>query len=325
VDTELAKMKKIQTILGPVPPEKLGVTDIHEHIIVDGGLEALMIDWDFNLPSVEKAIEEVTYFHKAGGNSIVDYGMLGAGRRITKLLKVAEKVPVNIIATSGFFFSGIYRPGCHWVNVYSKDEIADLLVKEITEGMDANDYLGPIVKRLDAKAGQFKAASQYNFISKGDEKVFRSVAMAHLETGAPIATHTEKGTMALEQIEILKSEGVDPSRVTLAHLDRNPDFGYHKEIAETGAYLQYNGPSRIKYYPDSVYVDLIIRMVDAGFGKQILMGGDNGRATMWKSISRALGFSYILEKFVPRLREEGLKESAIQDILVNNPARFLAF
>lgn len=131
--------------------------------------------------------------------------------------------------------------------------------------------------------------------------------------------------MALEQIEVLKSQGVDPSKVTLAHLDQNPDFGYHMKIAETGMYLQYNGPSRKEYYPDSVYVDLIIKMVDAGFGKQIVMGGDNGRASYWRFINRRPGFGYILEKFVPRLREEGLKERVIQDILVNNPARVLSF
>jgi len=319
-------MPKIQTVLGPIPPEKLGVTDMHEHITVDGGYEVLLLEEDLGNLGVEKAIEEVGYFHKAGGNSIVETSRFACGRNIVKLLEVAKKVPVNIIATSGFYYGGIYPHGCHWLDSYSVEETADLLMKEVIEGMDANGYLGPIVKRVEAKSGILKATSSYNYISKVEEKAFRAVAKAHLETGAPIITGTEKGTMALEQVELLKGEGVDPSRVAISHLDwGNPDVWYHKKVLETGAYLIYNGPSRIKYQPESVVVDLIFKMVDAGFGRQIVLGGDLGRRSYWKSISGGPGFGYILEKFIPRLREEGLKESAIQDILVNNPKRFLPF
>jgi len=315
---------KIQSVLGPVPPEKLGITDMHEHLIRVGGMEVLK-DRDMLLNNVEKAIEEIRYFHKAGGNTIVDMDPIGCGRDINRILEVARSVPVNIVLTTGFHREKNYEPTRWWVYNYSTNKIADLLIKDITEGVEASDYNGPIVMRTEAKAGIIKAGSGYNHISKVEEKVFRAVAKAHLETGAPISTHTEKGTMALEQVEILNGEGVDPGRLVLGHMDRNPDFEYHKKSAQTGANLQYDGPSRVKYYPDSVIIDLIIKMVDAGFGKQMVLAGDMARRSYWKSYGGGPGIAYILEKFVPRLREEGLSESVIQNILVNNPRRILSF
>jgi len=140
----------------------------------------------------------------------------------------------------------------------------------------------------------------------------------------PIITHAERDDGSVID-DILSAEGVDARHVVIGHIDRNPDLGYHVEIAKMGAFLQYDGPSRVKYYPDNVIISLIFHMVEKGYGKQIVLAGDNGRASYLRSYGGGPGYEYILKTFVPRLRREGLDESTIEDLLVNNPRRALSF
>jgi phosphotriesterase-related protein len=316
-------MARIETVLGPIAPEALGVTDMHDHLITIGGGE-VRADPDLCLPSVEKAVQELTRFEAAGGQALVDMNPIGCGRAIPELLSIARQTSVHIVAATGFQRQ-IYYEETHWFYRYDVDEIAALMASEIREGIDEHSFEGPHVRRSTARAGIIKGASDYNVIRPLEEKLFRAIARAQRLTGAAISTHCERGTMALEQIELLAAEGVNPSRVVVGHVDRNPDLWYHKKIASTGAALSYDGPSRIKYYPDSVIVDLILRMVDAGYADHLVLGGDNGRASYWKAYGGGPGLAYVLERFVPRLREEGLEESAIRKILVDNPRRILSF
>ncbi len=191
--------------------------------------------------------------------------------------------------------------------------------------MEINSYCGPLIRRSAAKAGVAKCGTSYQTIHALEDKWARAAARTHLATGVPIITHTEKGTMALELVDILAAEGVDPKHVIIGHIDRNPDLGYHIEIAKTGAFLQYDGPSRVKYYPDSTIIAVLKGMLESGYGAHMVLGGDNGRASYLRSYGGGPGFDYILRVFVPRLLREGIPESVIQDLLVNNPRRALSF
>jgi predicted metal-dependent phosphotriesterase family hydrolase len=313
-------MGHVQTILGDIAPKDMGITDPHAHLICVGGLE-VMKDLDFLLDSVDKAAEEAGYFAAVGGCTVVEMNPPGCGRNILKMLELAQRVPLHIIATTGFQKSEFYDTYAHWLVTCSVEQIAEMLIAEVTEGMDAHDYNGPIVERIAARAGVIKAATGYGMITDFERKAFHAVALAHKETGAPISTHTEAGTMALEQLEMLKAHGVNLERVIVGHVQRNPDIWYHKKLLATGATLQYDGGYRVKYYPDSTMVDLIFAVVKAGYQKQLLLATDAGRATYQKAHGGGPGMDYILKVFVPRLREEGLQEAVIEDILVNNPAR----
>ena len=156
-----------------------------------------------------------------------------------------------------------------------------------------------------------------------DRKLMRIAAKVHLETGVPLITHTEAGTMGWEQIELLADEGVDPRRVCLSHMDRNPDFWEHKRIAETGAFLGYDCPGKTKYGPDELRVDLLQRIINAGLGGQILLGNDLGRPSYWRHYGGGPGLDFVLKKHVPRLRDEGISAVAIDKILIKNPRRYL--
>ncbi len=316
-------MKKVLTVLGPIAPEELGVCDYHDHLITIGGGE-VRADKDLLLDRVDYAVQDLTEFHRNGGNALVEMNPIACGRAIGPLLETARQVPVHILVTTGFQRGNYYEPS-HWVYRYNLEQLAELVIKDVTEGVDLHNYEGPIVERTEARAGVIKWATQYNHIMPIEEKMGRAVAMAHRAMDAPISTHTERGTMGHEQLDLLEREGVSPGRVVLGHIDRNPDFEYHKELAARGAFLGYDGPSRVKYWPDSVLVELTLKMVEAGYGKQLLLGGDMGRRSYWKAYGGGPGLSYFLTNFVPRLRREGLSEEAIQDLLVNNPAKAFAF
>ncbi|HEX9116683.1 MAG TPA: phosphotriesterase-related protein [Anaerolineae bacterium] len=311
----------IRTILGDIAPDQLGVTDAHEHLIRIGGGEVAHGGEDMRLPSVEKAVEESRLFRAAGGKAIVDTAPCSLGRDIRKLLEVNAQVDLHIIASTGFQEGMLYDNVVHWVNRYRVEQIAELLVADIEVGIDIHDYMGPIVERSTARAGQIKIGTGYGAISPFEHKIIQAAALAQRATGVLINTHTRAGTMALEQAELLIGYGVPPERIMLGHVQRNPDLWYHKKIASLGCSFMYDGGYRVKYFPDSTRAELIRGMIKAGYQKQITLGCDAGKKSYQKAYGAGTGFDYDLTVFVPRLREEGIAEDAIADMLVNNPAR----
>lgn len=312
----------IQTVLGPVAPSELGVTYSHEHLIIRGGL-GLVREPGFRLPSVEKMLAELEFFKAAGGRALVDMMPLDTGRQPADLAAISRQAGVHVIAATGFH-KEMYYDEEHWIHTYSAHQVAGLLIQELTEGMDRRSYNGPIVDRLAARAGVMKLATEYNFATPTQRKLIEALGEAHRATGIPVSTHTEQGTLALEQVQWLGAEGVPPSAILIGHLDRLPDPGYHKEVASTGAYVIYDGPSRAKYGPDSRVIELIRCLIDAGAGKQLLLGTDMARASYLRAYGGGPGLDYTLTCFLPRLLREGVPKAAVDDIMIHNPARAFA-
>ena len=251
-------MGTVRTILGDVDSSNLGMVDAHEHLIRTGGLEILKNGEDWRLNDVEKAINETKLFAKAGGKTIVDMNPASSGRDIRMLLEIAKSVPeVHLIVTTGFHEGRIYDPVIHWTATYDINRIADLLVADIEEGVDIYDYNGPYVDRSKAKAGCIKIGTAYGLITPVEERLINAAAIAQKETGVCINTHTSGGTMAYEQAERLISYGVNPEKIVIGHVQRNPDVWYHKKIAAMGVNFMYDGSYRIKYLPDSSRAMLI--------------------------------------------------------------------
>lgn len=315
-------MDTIETTLGPWPVEKLGRINAHDHVIIDGGLTVVNTP-DFRLDSVDKAIEEIGYWQEAGGGAIVDTMPFGCGRNVDKLVQVSQVTGVPIIVPTGFQKSSYYLPD-HWQHKYQAETISELLITEITEGADRNGYEGPIVERSPVKAAFVKVAGDYQVVKPTTRKLILAAGKAHQATGAPVLVHTEMGTAAGQLLDLLEAAGVPPGRVMLSHIDRNPDFRLHRQLAERGAFLQYDSPGRIKYQPETVVIGLMRQMFDAGFGRSLLLGGDTARRSYWKAYGGGPGFDYLLVVFMPRLREEGFTEAELRLIWEDNPARWLA-
>jgi predicted metal-dependent phosphotriesterase family hydrolase len=316
---------KIRTVQGDINPEQLGPTNMHEHLIREAGTVEVLHDKDFLMDDADKAAQELADFRDHGGGGLLDAQPIGCGRNITKYRYIAEKVPeVPIIATTGFHKSEFYLP-THWVYDYSAEEMVPLLLADIYEGIEINDYNGPVVKRSEGKAGVLKCATSYQMVTSTEEKMCRAAARAQKESGLALITHTQQGTMGQAQVDIFKSEGLDLSRVVIGHIDRNPDPFMLLNLAKQGVNLEFDTPGRIKYHAESVTVACLKALLDAGHADQIVFAGDSGRRSYLKSYGGGPGYAYIMEFFIPRLRMEGISEEVIQKILVENPIRILAF
>lgn len=302
-------MKNIRTVLGDIKYNDLGFTYSHEHLWCNPPKNQK--DRDFELTNYDASLNELKIFKSIGGDSLVDASTLDYGRDGNKLKKMAQQTGVNVIAVSGFN-KHIYFPD--WVVEDSIEEISKKLIDDITIGMDGSN----------AKAGILKSGSWYNVIHPLERKVTLAVARAYHQTGAPIWLHTESGTMGVEMLEILEKEGVNPEDVAVGHSDRNADPYYHLQILKKGAYIQFDGPGKVKYYPDSTRVSLIKNVLAHGYGHKLLISGDMGRQSYLEAYGGGPGFRYIKTKFIPRLLDENISQKQINDIFYINPANWLS-
>lgn len=304
-------MGTVMTVRGVIDGEDLGVVDYHEHLYFDAPDWLLREDRDFRLNSVKRSAEELRSWARAGGRTLIEMSAIDFGRNVRQVVRISDLVPdVHVVVITG----------------YNKPYFCDRAILNQDEDAMVRNCIRDIEKGIDGtgvKAGIVKGGSGYNTFQEADRKLMRIAAKVHVETGVPVMTHTEAGTMGYDQVSLLDAEGVPPGRVCLSHMDRNPDFWEHRRIAETGAYLGYDCPGKVKYGPDEMRIDVLKRMIGAGLGDRILLGNDLGRPSYWRSYGGGPGLDFVLTRFVPRLREEGVSDAAIQDLLENNPRRFL--
>ncbi|HUN06708.1 MAG TPA: hypothetical protein PLQ56_08905 [Aggregatilineales bacterium] len=299
----------IRTVLGDIPPESLGICYGHEHIY--GQPPAQYAEPDLMLTDESAAIAEMQALYAAGGRAMVEMTTPDYGRDAAAMQRISRASGIHLIAATGYNKEKFSAP---FLQDASVDELAARFIAEVTTGMDGTD----------ARAGVIKGSSTLDTISPLAEKLFRAVAKAHHATGAPISTHTEAGTMALEQVELLRSKGVDPTRIIIGHMDRKLERDLHLQLAATGVTLSYDQISKTKYYPDEARAALLAELIAAGHGHQLVLGGDTARRSYWLS-GGGHGYSYILTHFVPLLKAHGISDTALAELLVSNPARVLTF
>ncbi|NLI23007.1 MAG: phosphotriesterase [Clostridiales bacterium] len=321
-------MSFIRTMCGDIAPEALGVTYSHEHLVCRPAFWVERGEDDLILDDPEKTKQDVLLFQAAGGRSIVDATAVDYGRDPGAVRDIAVETGVQIVGTAGFNKSFLWpakMPGreCtyeNWIEKTSVDDLARFVIDEVEHGMNGTDV----------RAGQVKFGTGYNSIHPLEIKTIRAVARAHHATGAPIHSHTEAGTMALEQLQYLREEGVQLPNVCFGHMDRNPDPYMHLKLAETGAYLCFDGIAKVKYGPESVRIACIFELFRHGYGDQVLASGDTARKSYYYSYRYGLGLGYILSTWAPRLKEEadaaGLDgEDVVRRIFVDNPKRCFTF
>ena len=322
---------KIRTVLGDIDPKELGVTDCHDHLIRTGGHE-IRLHKDFLMDSVECGVNEFKEYVKAGGKSMVCCDPIGGGRNVPKMLEVANAVKNdgNIVMVTGFHKEHFYDKRNSFLATVDVDKVVEMMVAEIEVGMDKHSYNGPVVERVKARAGAIKAGTGYDGISPFEKKSLEVAAKTSKQTGCPIIVHTQLGTSAYETSLLLQKLGANADRIMLSHLNKNPDKYYYKKVLQTGVSIAFDGPDRVKYYPDSLLAENIKWLVDQGFQKQITLAMDAGRTFYQKYYAaraghQTEGIAYLLTRFVPLLKEVGVNDEAINDMLVNNPKRWLAF
>lgn len=316
-------MTFVRTVLGDIPASELGVCYAHEHIYIDRSFTTFATP-DFQIDSVPAAIEELCEFHRAGGRAMVDSMPCDSGRNVAKLAEISRGSGVHIVAPTGLHLAKYYPPG-HWSERLPAADLARLFIADIEDGADANDYGGPSIERLPHRCGVIKVASGAGRIDAHEEKIFEAAAAAHHATGAPILTHTEQGTAALEQMELFGRLGVEPAHVVLSHTDRRPDRQYHLEILATGVFVEFDSAFRWPAERGNPTRDLVVYLFEQGRGGQVMLGMDAARRRYWKHYGGKPGLSFLLTEFWDSLRAAGLRDEDRAAIFVDNPARAYAF
>lgn len=291
----------IRTVLGDIPPEELGACDAHDHLFISSptlpGQE---------LDDAEAALAELNAFAALGGGAVVQWTPWGMGPRTEELPDLSRRSGVHVISATGLHQARCYD---HDELESVRDGLAELFVHELTNA--------PV------RAGLIKVAGAYHRLDDHARHVMTAAAEAHHTTDAPIGVHLEAGTAALDVLDFLcGSHGVEPHRVILGHLHRFPDAGIHRQVAEAGAFLAFDGPSRVHHGTDWRLLDSLTALADAGHIHQVLLGGDTVTPPA-RSTADGPGMPFLLSGLRPRIENE-LGPDIASAIFTENPARAFA-
>ncbi len=295
-----------RTVLGDIAPEQLGVCDSHDHLFFR---TAVLPGQE--LDDADAALAETRDFAEAGGQAIVQWTPHGLGRRAKLLPGISTSTGVSIVAATGLHRAEHYPDG--FVSSI-KDRLAEIFVTELTVGIGNSSI----------RAGLIKVAGGFHLLDAHARWVMRAAAEAHHSTGAPIAVHHEHGSAADDVLDLLVDElAVPPSRVILGHLNRSPDHRVHRELAERGAWLAFDGPSRANHATDPWLLDCLGALVDAGYGDRLLLGGDTTIARARRATGEGPGIPYLLTHLRPRITRH-LGPDVADAIFTTNPSRAFA-
>lgn len=302
----------IRTVRGDISPDTLGICAMHEHLL---GRPPAPFDaeQDLVLDDVQAVQTDIRHFQQAGGRAIVEMTPIDYGRNIVGLAQIAEACDIHIVAVSGFLKEKFAH---HWLINQSPQVLSQRLIADITIGVDGTPY----------RAGLLKAASSLHQITACEQTAFVAAALAHHATGATISTHTEAGTMAHAQVDLLTQHDVPVERIIIGHCDRLLDLEHHKSLLTRGVTIGYDQIGKSKYASDVVRAQMIAELCARGFAQQIVISCDIARRSGLRGYghTRALGYAHLIGDFVTLMREVGVSDTHITQLLIDTPTRLLS-
>ena len=311
----------VRTVLGDVDASELGLTYAHEHLVMAGGRPVELYP-DIRLDSVGKAVEELALAQRLGLAAVVDAMPADCGRDIEMLVDISRRSGVHILASTGLHTARYYSDR-HWSWRMGAPEIARLFIDEVEQGIDAFDLSGPTIRRTRHRAGVIKVGGSAGFPDGRDRKVFEAAAMAQSVSGAPILTHCEDGRRGPEQVRFLVDHGADPRHVILSHVDKVVDRSYHREIAETGAYVEFDQGFRWREAPNGTLQGLL-RVARRGRAQSATSSWDTTTPAAATGRPTAACPAWITCSAKSRLMEErGLAAAVQAQVFVANPSAAL--
>ena len=312
------RMATINSVLGPMDTADLGFTLPHEHLIdSSAGVNATYGELVDRPWALETAVKDLTQAHIEGVDTIVEVSPLDLGREVSLMKEVSERSGVQFICCTGCWLD---IPRSFWGR--TPEFIAALWTREIESGIDGTGI----------KAGIIKVATS-DPISENEELMLRSAAKTHLRTGVPVTTHTPaQSRVGEEQVRILKEEGVEPHQIYIGHINNTPDKEYHRELARLGVWLGWdiNNPFGRPHLPSwEKMTDYLKELLDEGLGSNLMLSHD------WNVVITRLaspgfpnreenpdGYLWLTRKVIPRLKDSGVEQSAIDRMMKGNPRRY---
>jgi phosphotriesterase-related protein len=342
---------KAQTVLGPISGDELGITLSHEHCLIDGTCDFVepkeitekkianeplsfknvgYIRYgrfnrdDMQLTDEKLCIKELLPFKYAGGRTIVDATNVDLGRDPLALKRISLATGLNIIMGSGYYTQK--GQALHRMNQRTEEDIADEIMKDIFEGVGITGVHSGMIGEIGCSWP----------LEDSERKVLRAAGVAQKESGAPLHIHPGRFEESpAEIINILKEVGADLSHTAINHFERTvfePTNRY--AIADSGCYLEYDLWGIEGYYNeafavldipnDAKRIAQIKDLIAAGYQSQILISHDICQKCHYMAFG-GHGYNHILYNVVPAMRRREITERQINDLLIENPKRFLAF
>ena len=341
----------VQTVLGPIPGERLGATTTHEHLLVDlSGLQKVPVEasrrakfyapvtmellGSFNyggqtnldnsrLLDIETAIEETLLFKRAGGETIVEATSIGIGRDPDGLRQIARTTGLNIVMGASYYV-GASHPSD--MDARTEGQITDEVVHDIQVGVGHSGVRAGVIGEVGCSWP----------LTSNERKVLRASGRAQRKTGAPLLIHPGRHEAAPGEIlEVLREVEADLSRTIVGHIERTLlERSDMKKLAESGCILEFDLFGREhSYYKHSPNIDmindaqrlrLIAWLISEGHGRQLVLAQDTAAKSHLARYG-GCGYGHILQNIVPRMRSRGIREEDLQAMLIETPRRVMAF
>ncbi len=317
-------MPQLNTVRGAIDTKNLGVTLMHEHVFI------LSPDITANYPEVwgdeakreADAIARLNELKANGVDSIVDLTVIGMGRYIPRIARIAAATEVNIVVATGVYTYNDVPMYFHFTEpgglLGDVEPMVEMFVRDIEVG----------IADTGVKAAILKCATDEPGVTPGVERVLRAVAKAHRQTGVPISTHTHAATRrGLEQQRIFAEEGVDLSRVVIGHCGDSTDIDYLEEPIANGSYIGMDRFGVDVFLSFEDRVDTVARMCERGHADKMVLSHDASCFIDWLPeevvpvVMPNWHYLHIHHDVVPALKQRGVTDEQLTTMLVDNPRR----
>jgi len=314
----------VETARGPIETIKLGPTLMHEHVFV---LDAEIFhnypqEWGDEEQRIAGAIARMNELKSRGVDTIVDLTVMGLGRYIPRIARIAAKTELNIIVATGIYTYDNLPFYFHYRGpdtIFGGPEpLVDMFVRDIEHG----------IADTGVKAGILKCATDVLGLTKDIERILRATAQAHRQTGVPISTHTAaRKKVGLDQQRVFREEGVDLSRVVIGHSGDTTDLAYLEELTGNGSYIGMDRFGIDTILPFEDRVNTVAEMCRRGHAAKMVLSHDAACFNHWlpeRPIAEALprwNYLHIHNDVIPALKARGVTEEQLHGMLVENPRK----
>jgi len=295
---------------------------MHEHVFVLDTeiLQNYPEEWGQEEKRIADAVARLNELKARGVDAIVDLTVIGLGRYVPRIQRIAEQTQIHIVVATGIytycdlpFYFHFRGPG---TVLGGPEVITEMFVRDINEG----------IANTSVKAGILKCATDEPGVTKDVERVLRAIAQAHRQTGVPISTHTHaRKRVGLEQQRIFREEGVDLSRVVIGHSGDTTDLAYLEELIGNGSYIGMDrfGIDTILSFEDRV--NTVAAMCELGHAGKMVLSHDAACYNHWLPerplpvILPRWHYLHIHNDVIPALKQKGVTDAHLRAMLVENP------